>query len=446
MQQNLDAELEKIRQQFNYGPYPRIPVDQSPQDNLNLLFIHSVVTAYYLRHHRSVSTEGMTILDAGCGTGFQTLVLAEANPGSTVVGVDISEESITLAQLRSRYHSRPDLQFHVLDLENLSRLGMKFDYINCDEVLYLYPDLVQGLQALKTVLKPDGIIRANLHSSLQRTPLYQAQAAFRMLGLFDQNPESQEVEAVQSLMKSLHRGVTVKERTWRSQLEQPDATEQILMNYLFQGDKGHTITEVFTALEAAGLEFIKMVNWHQWHLWNLFENPDQLPPVLATRLPQMSVIEKLQLFEYLHPVHRLLDFWCASPQTQPSSTPVSQWQPTDWATRWSEIKVSLHPQLRTDQFRTLCLTSLKAQKPLAITNYLSASADKPFLIDTRTVTCLLPLIDESPQPLMALIRRWMELYPRDPISMAPVLPEIVLVELKQLLTRLELFLYVLLEA
>ncbi len=444
MQQNSDTASEKIRQQFNFGPYPRISIDESPH-HPNLLFIHNAVTAYHLRYHRLVSTAGMRILDVGCGTGFRTLALAQANLDAQVIGIDLSEQSIELAKLRVCHHDRPDVQFHVLDLQNLPSLGLKFDYINCDEVLYLYPDLVQGLQVLKAVLKPNGIIRANLHSALQRAELYRAQAAFRMLGLFDRNPENTEVEAVQDFMQSLQRGVNIKERTWRAHLEKQDATEHILMNYLFQGDKGYTITEMFAALESAGLEFVSMVNWHQWHLWNLFENPDRLPKVLATQLPQMSIAQKLQLFEYLHPVHRLLDFWCAHPQTElPAS--VAKWQPTDWAKRWSQVRVSLHPQLRTAQFREMCLTCLKAQKPLPITNYLDASVDKPILLDTRTVACLLPLIDESPQLLVALIKRWMELYPRDPISLESVLPETVLVELKQILTRLEVFLYVLLEA
>ncbi len=50
-------------------------------------------------------------------------------------------------------------------------LGLEFDYINADEVLYLLPDIVEGLKAMKAVLKPEGIIRTNLHSSFQRAVL-----------------------------------------------------------------------------------------------------------------------------------------------------------------------------------------------------------------------------------------------------------------------------------
>jgi hypothetical protein len=41
--------------------------------------------------------------------------------------------------------------------------------------LYLMPDPAIALAAMKAVLKPDGIIRANLHSALQRLSFYRAQ-------------------------------------------------------------------------------------------------------------------------------------------------------------------------------------------------------------------------------------------------------------------------------
>ena len=56
---------------------------------------------------------------------------------------------------------------------------------------------------MKSVLKPDGILRANLHSSLQRVYYYRAQAVFKMMGLMDENPEELEIELVREIMNSL---------------------------------------------------------------------------------------------------------------------------------------------------------------------------------------------------------------------------------------------------
>ncbi|WP_049790828.1 hypothetical protein [Trichormus azollae] len=59
------------------------------------------------------------------------------------------------------------------------------------------------------------------------------------------------------------------------------------MNYLFQGDQGYTVSNMFSALRAAELEFISMVNWRQWDLISLFKEPDNLPPFLSMGLPEI---------------------------------------------------------------------------------------------------------------------------------------------------------------
>lgn len=174
--------LEKIRQQFDSSPYPRIPLEQSPKDNAYQLYIHNLVTAFYRRDRQVIDTTDRLILDAGCGSGYKSLILAEANPNAKIIGVDISSESVKLAEQRLKYHGFDNAEFHCLSIEDLSDLGYQFDYINCDETLYLMPDPAIALAAMKSVLKADGIIRANLHSALQRLKLYRAQQMFTLMG------------------------------------------------------------------------------------------------------------------------------------------------------------------------------------------------------------------------------------------------------------------------
>ncbi|NJM95753.1 MAG: class I SAM-dependent methyltransferase, partial [Acaryochloridaceae cyanobacterium CSU_5_19] len=206
MTSSVSSISDKIRQQFDFGPYPRIPIDKSPKAESNTLFSHNLVTPYYLKHQRVINTERATILDAGCGSGYKSLVLAEANPGATIVGIDLSAESVSLAKTRLKHHGFDNAQFHTLAIEDIPRLGMEFDYINCDEVLYLFPNPADGLASLKSALKPQGIIRSNLHSSWQRAPYFRAQNVFQMMGLFENNPEALEVELVQEIMKALKPG------------------------------------------------------------------------------------------------------------------------------------------------------------------------------------------------------------------------------------------------
>ncbi len=75
MDDNAAETREKIRQQFDTGPYPRTPLEASPKNDAKLLYIHNLVNPYYLRNKKVIETKGKVILDAGCGSGYKSLVL-----------------------------------------------------------------------------------------------------------------------------------------------------------------------------------------------------------------------------------------------------------------------------------------------------------------------------------------------------------------------------------
>jgi SAM-dependent methyltransferase len=437
---NSNLELwDKIRKQFDSAPYPRIPLNKSPKDDVNALYIHNIITSYYLRNQKVIDTKDKVILDAGCGTGYKSLILAEANPGAKIVGVDISEESIKLARRRLEYHGFDNAEFHVLSIYDLPELNYQFDYINCDEVLYLFPDIVVALQAMKAVLKPEGIIRTNLHSYIQRFNYFHAQKIFTMMGLMDDNPEDLEIEIVVDIMKSLKDNVDIKSRTWNPDNEGENKKERILMNYLFQGDKGYTINDMFSALRSADLEFIKMRNWRQWDLMNLFKEPDNLPAFLGMSLPEISEEEQLQLIELLHPVHRLLDFWCGHPQAGNSFVPVSEW--SDF--HWENATVHLHPQLKTSDFQTQVIACVNEGKTFPIRKYLALN-EEVVNVDSLTALCLLPLFNK-PLSMKSLVDYWQHFRPFDPLTAQPIDKVKVFRLLQKQLLMLHDFDYIMLE-
>jgi 2-polyprenyl-3-methyl-5-hydroxy-6-metoxy-1,4-benzoquinol methylase len=430
--------INNIRQQFDNAPYPRIPLETSPKNNYQILYLHNLITTYYIRNQKVIETEEKVILDAGCGSGYKSLILAEANPGAKIVGIDLSEKSVKLARERLQYHGIENIEFHALSIEELPSLNQQFDYINCDEVLYLLPDAVVGLQAMKSLLKPDGIIRTNLHSSLQRSSYFAVQKVFKIMGLMDDNPREMEIELAKELIQDLKDNVTIKARTWNFPVEKNE--EWMLANYLLLGDKGYTVPEVFSALRAADLEFISMVNWRLWDLTDLFKEPNNLPAFLAISLPEIPVEQRLHLFELLHPVHRLIDFWCGLADQAQSFVPVSEWTVADW----QQAKVHLHPQLRTPQLKEDLIESLTNQSSFQISRYVTSPTLVPILIESGMAACLLPLW-EGAQPVISLAERWLKLRPLDLVTLEPVNQERAFNEIKELLMSLEVFLYVLLE-
>ncbi|HAA32157.1 MAG TPA: SAM-dependent methyltransferase [Cyanobacteria bacterium UBA8553] len=406
--------LEKIRQQFNFGPYPRTGIDCSPKDDVSALYFHNLVTPYYLRNQNIINSEGKVILDAGCGTGYKSLVLSEANPGAKVVGIDISEQSIDLARKRFQYQSNNNGEFYLLSIDELPNLDLEFDYINCDELLYLVPDPAVALKAMQSVLKPQGIIRSNLHSSLQRLKYFRVQKVFQMMSLMDSNPEDVEIDIALDIMKALKDSVDLKNQVWNPTCEEKENKKQhVLMNYLFQGDKGYTIPDLFTALRTADLEFVSMLNWRQWNLMDLFKEPDNLPVFLGLSLPEISTEERLHLFELLHPIHRLLDFWCGHPNQAQPFVPAAEWIRCDW----QQAKVHLHPQLKTLDVNKELLRCITQLNPFEISQQLPIDG-RQVVVNSTMAACLLPLWEEA-QSMSSLVERWQMLRPVHPVTLEP---------------------------
>jgi ubiquinone/menaquinone biosynthesis C-methylase UbiE len=430
--------VEKIRQQYESEPYPNIPIKRSPKEEIHVLHFHNLITPYYLRNQKVPTSEGKVILDAGCGSGYKALILAEANPGAKIVGIDLSDKSIEVARKRLEYHKFENAEFHVMPLEYLPSLGLEFDYINNDEVLYLLPNPLDGLKAMKSVLKPQGIIRTNLHSWFQRDHFFRAQKFCKTIGLMDGNPDDFEIEILKETMDALKDDTKLKAITWQGAvLEDPKIS---LMNHLLQGDKGYTILDLFSLLRASDLEFITMLNWRQWNITELFKKPDDLPVFWAMSLPDLTEEEQLHLYELLNPVHRLLDFWCGHPNTDQPFTPVTEWSQKDWQSARSH----LHPQLKTDKVKDELVKAMNQINSVDISRYLPIPGLSEIWIDSLTIACLLPLWEGS-QSAIDLAKRWHKIRPVDLMTLEEISLESAFETVTKILTTMVEFGYVLVE-
>lgn len=404
-------------------------------------YIHNLVTPYYLKYRKVIDTANFSILDVGCGTGYTTLCLAEANPGAKIVGIDISEKSIELARQRLQHHNCQEVEFHVLSIEDVTSLNRKFDYINCDEVLYLVSEPINALRMLRSILKPKGVLRANLHSYYQREAYFRSQELFKMIGLMEQAPDGTESEKAVGIFKALNNSVNIKAKTWTAYQNSASKDEFIYSNYLIRGDKGYTINDLFSMLEAVDLEFINMVNWRKWNIASLFQDNGQIPATLLEKLKQASPQEYLRIFELINPVHRLLDFWCCHPSQNIETPPlVLFWSDKDW----QRGIVHLHPQLRTPAFRKTVIESVRNLTSLAISRYLPLS-NEHVAVDSSLASCLIPLLD-GPQAVMQLVKRWRQIQLVDPVTVGLLPSQHAYEVIKRFLTQYEMLGYILLES
>lgn len=401
----------KTLQQFESHPYPDTPIEESPKNNVTLLYKNSLITAYYRRYQRVIlSLEDCLILDLACGTGYTTLVLAEANPGAKIIAVDISPESLMIAEKRLKYHGFHQVEYHVLALENLDQLGLEFDYINASDILYLLPDIALALRQLKTILKSQGIIRTNLHSYYQRFNYYRAQTLFKQMGLMEGNPDEIELGIVRDFFTALKDTADLKLKTWGNQKSEEMRDETILMNYLFQNDKGFTIPQLLDFLKQSDLELFSMVNWWEWQLADLFKNPDNLPAFLAMGLADLDLGEQLTLYELIQPNKRLLDFWCSRPYSTIKTENIKTTED------WRNIQVYLHPQLKTESFQQEVLSS-DHLFPLNLKNYFPFLSQEVWIDRTLSMALFAPLLEQN-YSLLVLVQRWLLLRPVNPVTLS----------------------------
>jgi SAM-dependent methyltransferase len=99
---------------------------------------------------------GALVLEAGCGTGSQTLHLARNNPGTRFVAVDISHESLAQAEAKVRAAGLTNVRFERGDIFTLDHAAASFDHLFVCFVLEHLPDPAEALHGLRRLLKPGG--------------------------------------------------------------------------------------------------------------------------------------------------------------------------------------------------------------------------------------------------------------------------------------------------
>lgn len=131
------------------------------------------------RRHAPVVPAGGRVWVAGCGTN-QALITALRFPGATVVGSDLSAESLELCGEHARQIGVENLE---LRRESIHQAGYEgeFDYVLCTGVIHHNADPQATLARLAAALRPAGMLQLMVYNRYHRTLTTAFQKAVRAL-------------------------------------------------------------------------------------------------------------------------------------------------------------------------------------------------------------------------------------------------------------------------
>ena len=199
-------------------------------------------------HKRSI--DKLDILVAGCGSN-QAAYYACRNPNWNVLGIDLSDSSLAHQKKLKEKHNLTNLRLEKLDLTKIKSLGLDFDFITSTGVLHHLPDPDDGLKALQSVLRPEGVINVMVYGTSLRLGVYMMQEVFRTLG-FKQTKA--DVDIARATVDSLHPEHVLKRYMKVGYDLKYDAG--MVDTFLHPQDRSYSVKELFSFTRKAGLDFL----------------------------------------------------------------------------------------------------------------------------------------------------------------------------------------------
>ncbi|WP_320007831.1 class I SAM-dependent methyltransferase [Maridesulfovibrio sp.] len=284
-----------IRDQYNKYPYPEPVKDMEeylkvtnyescPTLNSNLLW---PTTGY--------PEKPFNILCAGCGSS-EAVGLAMKNPLANVIGIDISNSSLSHSKSLKKKHKLANLTLKKLDLHQVESLGQKFDLIVSSGVLHHLPDPKTGFQALRKVLADDGSFTCMLYGKYGRVGVYMFQELAKLLDLKQDDDSVSVLKEMCATVPALHPVKLVTDAFHDSKYD-----AGLVDLFLNPQDTAFSVKDIMQMADDTDFVF------HTW-LDNYLYYPQSLPVAQTQLFNKISALPAQQQWEFME------KFTCAIPR------------------------------------------------------------------------------------------------------------------------------------
>ncbi len=126
-------------------------------------------------NHRLVADarlhSGLRVLDLGSGTGYPALLAAQAvGANGSVVGIDLAEHMLTVAEKKAKRLGLHNVTFRVGDVTTLPFESASFDAVTSRFCLMFLPEIPKAALEIARVLKPGRWVAVAVWSAPEKNP------------------------------------------------------------------------------------------------------------------------------------------------------------------------------------------------------------------------------------------------------------------------------------
>ena len=253
----IDDEVStSVRQQYEEHPYPRWV--KLPPSGL----IASGDTDSQLIGWRSGErTSRVDILVAGCGTGQESIELAQQFPNARVLAVDLSLASLAYAERKARELGVGNVEHAQADLTMLEGLGRRFDLVCSVGVLHHLEEPMRGWRILVSLLASGGRMLVGLYSERSRRDVAAARAFIAERGYA---PVASDIRRCRQDLMAFERGIPFAPLAARADFYVTGECRDLLFHVR---EHCFTLPEIRRDLDALGLRFEGFVTSPQLAAW-----------------------------------------------------------------------------------------------------------------------------------------------------------------------------------
>jgi 2-polyprenyl-3-methyl-5-hydroxy-6-metoxy-1,4-benzoquinol methylase len=163
-----------VQTQYEENPYPRwVKLEPAGAPRTAVEYLRRRFPAVSLAN---AGDDGRSeILIAGCGTGQQSIGMAQIFQGARVLAVDLSLSSLSYALRKTQELGLTSIEYAQADLLELGSLQRQFTVIASVGVLHHLADPFAGWRVLLSRLRPGGFMNLGFYSEAARRNIVAAQ-------------------------------------------------------------------------------------------------------------------------------------------------------------------------------------------------------------------------------------------------------------------------------